>query len=85
MIDKKPQFSYRTASDEEMVQHVLSVSHQTVQAAKVYYEKKEEWGIVAKIKRARNMAKLLRLQQLIDGGSEHESECRNPNINDEED
>lgn len=80
MLDNKPRFNYRTATEDEMLQHVLSNTHQTVQAAKVYYTKQGEQDVVDKIKRARNNAKLRRLEKKV--GEDNENVGGGSNIHD---
>lgn len=85
MLDKSKRFNYRTASDNEMVEHILSASPQAVQAAILYYDKQGEHDVVTKIRRMRNKAKLRRLELKINETDNNEDYCGSANLNGEED
>lgn len=84
MLDNNKRFNYRTASELEMVEHILSASPQAVQAAILYYEKQGEQDVVTKIRRTRNKAKLRRLELKI-SETDNENHCGSANLNGEED
>lgn len=84
MLDNNKRFNYRTASELEMVEHILSASPQAVQAAILYYDKQGEQDVVTKIRRTRNKAKLRRLELKI-SETDNENHCGSTDLNGEED
>jgi len=54
---------YKTCSDEDMVEHVMSKSHVLISKMRKYHLDRGNTDVVEKIDKARLQARVLRLQQ----------------------